>query len=168
MTGISRWRLAWAFLALALPLQLLIWRVWILPDDLHQSQLAGLAYLLAPVLAAAIMGAIWRARLPARPDLAMRRPYSRAMAYLLFASDVLLLWFVMWLALRMSGIDAPDNPLAMLFTNASILFNGKGLILLIPSLLFQFLICLIQTEVGLFLGVWLMDSMASHNGSLDR
>ena len=157
MTGAApgRWRLAALFLPLAIALQLLIWRLWIVPAPPPRSW-AEPAFILAPVLAAALAGGWWRSRLSATPDWAARRPYSRLMGVLLFLYQVFLNPFFMLAILLLTGDSPPGISVMLDLRDLSFLPSFRTLIVLIPSLIFQLLICLIQTEIGLFLGVYAM------------
>ena len=153
----GKWRWAGLFLLIALPGLLLIW--WLGIFNARLSPMAGrLAFMAVPVLAAAIVGALWRGTLPAQPNWASRRPYSRLMAYLLFAAVTILLPLAMAaIALRAEGYALADVWPDLLGVAGSML--PRALPVLFMSIAFNFLICLIQTEIGLSLGVWIRDWM---------
>ena len=161
MTAASRqpgkWRWAGLFIALALPGLLLVW--WLAIFNARLPPTTGrLAFMAVPVLAAAIVGALWRGTLPARPDWASRRPYSRLMAYLLFAAVTVLLPLAMAaIALRAEGYALTDVwPDILGLAGATL---PRALPALFLSITLNFLICLMQTEIGLSLGVWIRDWM---------
>ncbi|NHF72103.1 hypothetical protein [Paracoccus xiamenensis] len=149
----GKWRLAGLFLLIALPGLLLVWWFAIFNAALPQTA-GGIVFTAVPVLAAAIVGALWRGTLPAQPDWATRRPYSRLMAYLLFAAATFVLPFAMAaIALKAEGHALIDAWPAILGLAGATL--PRALPALFLSITFNFLICLIQTEIGLSLGVWI-------------
>ncbi|MBA4491414.1 hypothetical protein [Paracoccus sp. S1E-3] len=159
----GKWRWAGLFLLIALPALLLVWRFAIF--DARLPQIAGrLAFMAVPVLAAAVVGTLWRGTLPARPDWANRRPYSRLMAYLLFAATALLPLATAALALQAEGHPLTAAWPAILNLAGTML--PRALPTLFLTIALNFIICLIQTEIGLSLGVWIRDRMMRH--SADR
>ncbi len=153
----GKWRWAGVFIALALPGLLLVW--WLAIFNAMLPPLAGrLVFMAVPVLAAALVGALWRGTPPARPDWASRRPYSRLMAYLLFAAVTILLPFAMAaIALRAEGYALADIWPDILGVAGATL--PRALPALFLTITINFLICLIQTEIGFSLGVWIRDRM---------
>lgn len=166
MTGRGRWRLAGLFLAVLIALMLSAWLIGGFPGETSMSNLFEAAILAGPVLAAAIAGAVWRGRLPASPDWATRRPYGRLMGWLLFAislvGSILLLFFLfLWQPIKENG-DFVGTVLAALTSG----FDIEAIFFLTVSLVVQLLICMIQTEIGLFLGVRIKDLMMQHKGQM--
>ena len=161
----GKWRWAGLFLLIALPGLLLVW--WLGIFNAGLPPLAGrLTFMAVPVLAAALVGALWRGTLPARPDWASRRAYSRLMAYLLFAAVTFLLPFAMAvIALRAEGYALADIWPDILGVAGATL--PRALPALFLSITLNFLICLFQTDIGLSLGVWIRDWMmrASADGT---
>lgn len=156
MTPIGRWRLAALFLAIAVALLLLICFFGIYLHSGPDPDFARLGILMAPFIAAAITGMLWRDRLSAYPDWAMRRPFSRAMAYLLFVLQTVSPMLVGAWLLHRSGVTLAD--LARDYSEVlAIAFTDGSAAILIFALIVQLLICMIQTEVGLFIGVWFKD-----------
>lgn len=150
--GPGKWRLAGIFLAIAIPLMALAW----IPEifDSAGSDWTGIGLLIGPIIAAAVTGMWWRSRLSFYPNWAMRRPYSRRMAFVLLVAQYVLNTTVMWAILVARHGGVYDSPLTAMN------LDGQTLALLIPVLLVQLLICMIQTEIGLFLGVWIKDRVA--------
>lgn len=153
----DRWRWAGLFLLIALPGQLLVW--WLAIFDAPPPQGKGqFAFIAVPVVAAAIVGALWRGTHTTHPDWASRRPYSRLMAYLLFAGAAFVLPFAMAaIALKAEGHALGDAWPAIISVAGATL--PRALPALFLSIAFDFLICLLQTEIGFSLGVWIRDRM---------
>lgn len=157
MTAPGKWRWAGLFLLIAVPGLLLVW--WLAIFNAVPPQSKGqFAFMAVPVVAAAIVGALWRGTRSAHPDWASRRPYSRLMAYLLFAVASFVLPFVMAaIALKAEGHALADAWPAVIGVAAATL--PRALPALFLSIAFDFLICLLQTEIGFSLGVWLRGRM---------
>lgn len=153
----GKWVLAGIFLACALPGLLLVWWFAIFNEGLPPLA-AQLLYMAVPVLTAAFAGVIWRGRLRARPDWATRRPYSRLMAYLLFAAVTFILPFAMpMLGLRAEGYSLAETLPAVVHLAAGSLPRDLPGLILVTAI--NFVICLIQTDIGLSLGVWIRDRL---------
>ena len=149
----GKWPLAGLFIARALPGLLLVWWFGIYTVEPPQH-LGKLLYLLTPVLSAAVTGWVWRGRVALRPDWATRRPYSRLMAYLLFATVAILLPFVMpAIILLAEGLPLTASTVIAMAAETT----PKALTALVLTTLINFALCLIQTDIGLSLGVWLRD-----------
>ena len=149
----GKWPLAGLFIARALPGLLLVWWFGIYTAAPPQ-QLGKLLYLLVPVLAAAYAGWIWRGRVAQRPDWPTRRRYSRVMAYLLFAAVAIVLPFVMpAIILLAEGLPLTASTVLAMAAETT----PRALPAMVLTTLINFVLCLIQTDIGLSLGVWLRD-----------
>lgn len=155
----GKWRWAGLFLLIALPGLMVVW--WFtLREEAADYTRGEMAYLAVPVLAAALVGALWRGTLPALPNWATRRPYSRLMAYLLFAAVIAPLPIAMVsLAVIANGHTLTNTWPAILSAVGGTF--PRALPDLFLSLARSFLLCLIQADIGLSLGVWLRDWMIS-------
>ena len=160
-TAPDKWRLARLFLLIALPVMVPLW--WV---NVHASQpqvklVAALVLLLVPVIAAGLVGANWRARLGYVPVWAQRRPYSRAMAYLLVGCQMIFLLLQMVIGLLGDSGLGITEAFGAVLAGLDALISGGSLPLLLSmfalGLAVNLLIALIQTEIGLFLGSWLAD-----------
>lgn len=153
--GPGKWQLAGIFLLVALPMMAAAWKAGVY--DNARSDWTEIGLLTAPVIAAVITGAWWRSRLSFYPNWAMRRPYSRRMAITLLIAEYVLNITVLWLLLMAGHGGGWINPLDAYHDQVIVHLDGRTIMMLIPVILIQLLICMIQTEIGLFLGVWIMD-----------
>ena len=155
MSQSGKWQLAGLFIALALPGLLLVWWFAIYNATLP-PQAGKLAYMLVPVLAAGVAGWIWRGRVATRPEWRLRRPYSRLMAYLLFAAVAIVLPFVMpAIILLAEGLPLTASTVLAMAAETT----PRALPAMVLTTLINFVLCLIQTDIGLSLGVWIRDWM---------
>lgn len=159
MTDIGKWRLAGIFLLIALPLETAVWWFGIYSAGVTASNRTGLAFFLAPILAAAITGAWWRHKRGSYPDWSTRRPYSRLMGWLLFiVSALYFIPLTVVLIAVQSGAATDDLP-ALFLTAIALSFSAKTLPFLVLTIITQLLAAFIQTEIGLFLGTWIPDRL---------
>ncbi|WBU62872.1 hypothetical protein [Paracoccus aerodenitrificans] len=161
----GRWKLAGVFLAIALPLMLAIWWFGIVKGGNPTPASAEIALSLVPVLAAIIAGMVWRRHLPAYPGWAMRRPYSWLMAGLLFVSQTLIFALMTFFMIILPQQAHSGDLTGKVLTTLVMLFQISTLPIVLGVLFMQFLLCLLQTEAGLFLGVWLMGKFKPNHDS---
>ena len=155
MTWGCRWRLAGIFLLIAYPLLLANWWLSQVPLAVTVTNRTELVYLLAPVLAAAVSGMVWRRHIPTTPDRAARQSLNWLIGSLLFAAMVIAPFLAEIWSLRRGGAGW-DEVVANYPDIALIAVSPIPALIRLFVFAFTLMICLVQTEVGLSLGIWLM------------
>ncbi len=113
---------------------------------------------IAPVFGATLAGMLWRRRSVRMPGWRDRRPVSCAMAFVLVT-----LYLLASAALGVFLLDTDQTTLRDAWREfvqvIGIYLRGEMRLSLLSGLIALCVISLIQTELGLFLGVWFQDKI---------